>query len=358
MTRIARPTVGLEVGHSGLGNDDLGTRRRATAAMRDGLAVAMLSVAMLLGSSVAALACKVPVFRYALERWEPSPYRVVVLTADAAAAESLALPTLAGRPGRDRRLAEVRIVDAARPLEPPLAAAWAAHGATDTPVVVVQYPDQAGVRGRIAHAGPLGDDRGAALASSPARAAVAGQLAAGCSAVWILVESGDAAADAAARRTIEAQAARDREAIQLPDAAALEIDPTLLDDVRIPLGIDFGLVTVARDDPREAFLVDSLLGSEDDLRDFDAPLAFPVFGRGVVLYALVGPGITADNVAAAHAFITGDCSCVVKEQNPGFDLLLGYDWSAAVGDVLISQPPPGKESGPKLLAIPPGAAPR
>lgn len=346
---VGRRTGDRAIGHRLINRQSPGTPRSAAAA------VVVMCVVIVLGSSAATLACKVPVFRYALERWEPAPYRVVVLTADAAAAESLALPALAGRPGRDRRLAEVRVVDAARPLEEPLAAAWAAHGGPDTPVVVVRYPNQAGVRGRVAHAGPLGDDRGAVLASSPARDAVARQLAAGCSAVWILVESGDAAADAAARRVIEAQAAHDRKAIRLPDAAALEIDPALLGDVRIPLGIEFGLVTVARDDPREAFLVDSLLGSEDDLRDFDAPLAFPVFGRGVVLYALVGPGITADNVAAAHAFITGDCSCVVKEQNPGFDLLLGFDWDAAVGDVLISQPPPGKGSGPQLVPIPAGS---
>ena len=44
--------------------------------------------------------------------------------------------------------------------------------------------------------------------------------------------------------------------------------------------------------------------------------------RGVVLHALVGRGITPENIEDAHTFITGACSCVVKEQNPGFDLLL------------------------------------
>ncbi len=126
---VGRRTGDRAIGHRLINRQSPGTPRSAAAA------VVVMCVVIVLGSSAATLACKVPVFRYALERWEPAPYRVVVLTADAAAAESLALPALAGRPGRDRRLAEVRVVDAARPLEVPLAAAWAAHGGPDTPVV-------------------------------------------------------------------------------------------------------------------------------------------------------------------------------------------------------------------------------
>lgn len=332
-------------------------RRRAASICRRGFVV-LAAAAVIVGGRTAAHACKVPVFRYAVERWKPAAYEVIVLTDDAAAVSDLSLPAaVAGKPPA-QWLPDVRVVSPERPLEQPLAAAWQVQGGAGTPVLVLRYPQQSRLCGRIAHAGRLGDLDGAAIVSSPVRDAVAGRLAAGCSAVWILVESGDAAADAAARRTLEEQLARDRQTLQLPDAAALEVDAALLEDVRIPLRIDFELVTVRRDDPREEVLVNCLLGSEDDLRDFDAPIAFPVFGRGVVLYALVGPGITADNVAAAHAFITGDCSCTVKEQNPGFDLLLGFDWDRAVGDVLISQPPPDRQTTPQLLAIPPGAAGR
>jgi hypothetical protein len=49
---------------------------------------------------------------------------------------------------------------------------------------------------------------------------------------------------------------------------------------------------------------------------------------------------------------------VVKEQNPGFDLLLDVDWAAAVGDVLVSDPPSSVGTKPKLLTIPSGARPR
>jgi len=121
--------------------------------------------------------------------------------------------------------------------------------------------------------------------------------------------------------------------------------------------MQFSTITVRRDDPAEQFLINSLLRSEDDLLDFDEPLAFPVFGQGRVLYALVGKGISTATVRAASQFIGGPCSCQVKNQNPGFDLLLDYDWTKAVGDVLISEPietVDTEANAPRLLTIPPG----
>lgn len=323
-------------------------------AVRCGLALA----AVIAGAGTAA-ACKVPVFRYALERWAPAPYHVVVLARGGLPATD---PRLAGLGAGGRRpVATLEVVDAAGPLADGLAEAWAAHGGGGGPVAVVHYPRSPAVRGRgaggrrVAHVAPLDERTAGLLRSSPVRARVAEHLAAGAAAVWILVETGAAEADRAAREALGAALAHERDTIRLPDAAELEIDPAVLGRVRIPLAIDFPLVTVARDDPREALLVDCLLGSEDDLRDFAEPIAFPVFGRGVVLHALVGRGITAENVAAANAFITGACSCVVKEQNPGFDLPLDVDWDAAVGDVLVSEPPAATGTAPKLLTIPPGS---
>ena len=326
--------------------------------------VAIVIVGAITGT---ATACKVPVFRYALERWTPAPYRIVVLAAggmprtDPRLAGGLAGGS-AGLAGAGRRpIATLDVVDASQPLEGELAAAWAAHGDRG-PVAVVHYPRLAPASrgrgdgfGRVAHAAPLDEQTAAGILSSPARTQIARHLAAGAAAVWVLLETSDAAANAAARQTLEQALNRDRDTIRLPDATELEIDPAVLEQVRIPLGIDFPLVRVARDDVREAFLVDCLLGSEEDLRDYDEPIAFPVFGRGVVLHAIVGWGITADNVEAANAFITGACSCVVKEQNPGFDLLLDVDWDAAVGDVLVSEPPAPTGTAPKLLTIPPGS---
>ena len=168
---------------------------------------------------------------------------------------------------------------------------------------------------------------------------------------------GREADDEAALKRLKQQLAADSKWLEVPSAEELEVKPEVLQKVKIPLKMQFSTITVRRDDPAEQFLINSLLRSEDDLLDFDEPLAFPVFGQGRVLYALVGKGISTATVRAASQFIGGPCSCQVKNQNPGFDLLLDYDWTKAVGDVLISEPietVDTEANAPRLLTIPPG----
>ncbi len=95
--------------------------------------------------------------------------------------------------------------------------------------------------------------------------------------------------------------------------------------------MEFSSIEVSRDEASESVLVKMLLGSEPDLAETAAPMAFPVFGRGRVLYALVGAGIKPDMIMKACSFIVGPCACEIKSENPGFDLLLTADWESGAG---------------------------
>jgi hypothetical protein len=57
------------------------------------------------------------------------------------------------------------------------------------------------------------------------------------------------------------------------------------------------------------------------------PLLVPVFGRGRALgiLPLSGP-LNVLRIEDMAVFISGPCSCQVKEENPGFDLLLAAAW--------------------------------
>ena len=92
------------------------------------------------------------------------------------------------------------------------------------------------------------------------------------------------------------------------------------------------MVRVSNTNPEEEIFVKMLLGTEPDLASFHAPLAFPVFGRGRVLYALAGKGINHKLIKTACNAIIGWCSCTIKEDNPGTDLLFMADWEKAIGD--------------------------
>jgi hypothetical protein len=164
------------------------------------------------------------------------------------------------------------------------------------------------------------------MTDSPMRREIAKRILEGETAVWILLESGDAAADGAAAATLARELPPLEKSLKLPEHA--DGDPPLLSD--LPLRVSFSTLKLRRDDPAERFLVDMLLQSEPDLVTPAKPTVFPVFGRGRALWALVGAGINKDQIEKTGAFLVGACSCIVKEENPGVDLLVTMDWEGAL----------------------------
>lgn len=309
----------------------------------------------LLATSV--LACQVPVFRYALERWSADKYEVWIvhdgiLDATSQALvdklKSLALPNNANL--------EIQTVPSSDLREKRLVELWKTRIENDKPLIVVLYPRSAReVPDRILAALSFTELHVNQILHSPVREQIAQRLSSGQSAVWIFIPSGNATQDAAALKLLNARMTVNRERLTVPTAEELEIEPAILARSKIPLRIEFTIVTLERKDSREAFLLESLMKSESEL-DATQPLAFPVFGRGRVLYALVGAGIISENIDAACQFMAGPCSCQVKNQNPGFDLLINSDWDAAVAGSIISAAIPEDDAEPRLLSIPPGRA--
>ncbi len=105
--------------------------------------------------------------------------------------------------------------------------------------------------------------------------------------------------------------------------------------------LKLAVLKLARTDPAEKWLVDSLLSIEPDLRQSKyakSPMVFAVYGRGRAMPPYLDKGITAENLAECVTFLTGPCSCMVKEQNPGVDLLVRRDWDA-VAEALAANDP-------------------
>jgi hypothetical protein len=169
----------------------------------------------------------------------------------------------------------------------------------------------------------------------------------------VLLESGKRERDAAAAEALRAQEKTMRTSLGPPPSDGGPDDGTPRPEAAS--SVAFPVVRVARDDPAERALVEVLLSSEADLRGRDEPMVFPVFGRGRVLYALVGAGINADNLRQAAAFLTGGCYCTVKRQAPGVDLLLSADWGAATP--APDEPPPAAPTAGEPPASAPVAAP-
>lgn len=275
----------------------------------------------------AVLACQVPVFRYALERWEPSPYRMVLTTPATGLSESekAALETL-----RSASTTMNLVLDETAPTQ-------------EGPAATLQLfnPHQQRESGQPpVWESALTQEAIAALADSPLRQELRQRLLAGQSAIWLLLECGDAEKDAAALRTLEESLLAAQEKIELPEGVITQEQATNATDPKVresadilysdlPLAVTFSTLRLSRDNPAEQALLAMLLQVEPDLADFtDEPMAFAIFGRGRALEPLIGGGVTEENILEAASYLCGACSCEIKEQNPGMDLLLTADWSA------------------------------
>jgi hypothetical protein len=88
-----------------------------------------------------------------------------------------------------------------------------------------------------------------------------------------------------------------------------------------------------------------MLSVEPQLAARETPIVVPVFGRGRALCALPESQITPKVMREMLEFLTGACSCEVKEMNPGLDLLMTANWEEVAGAKRYSDPPPASLLG-------------
>jgi hypothetical protein len=306
-------------------------------------------VVLLLGlASTEARACSIPVFRYALERWAPSPYEVYVFHRG---------PLDAGAVRRAGQLKQstasanftLTLADVSGKLRPQMDRVWRQSGRPEAlPRVVVFFPDEDD-NASPAWSGPLDEPSVRRLLDSPLRRRLVSLLTGGESVVWLLLTSGDRKADDEAGRMLQRELARLQDVLKLPEQAGA--DPELRSSV--PLRVSFPVVRLAREQVEEAFLVSTLLASEEGLVKAAGPIVFPIFGRGRVLMALHGEQLVPTHIERWASFLCGACSCRVKEGNPGVDLLIGANWDELLETPEEKATMPGK---PAITAppIPPG----
>jgi hypothetical protein len=304
------------------------TTRSASAAF---LALVLCSVAL------TALACTVPVFRYALERWPSDRYEIMLVHNGPLDEELSGLIDTLETQARDYAFdANIWLTKIDVATEDGAAQAREALGEipAELPLIAVTAPatpsgGEAG--GQVVWRAPFTAESLRRVLESPIRREIGKRILEGDSAVWILLESGDAKADEAAAEMLEGMLDEAEQQLVLPEIAPQDEKYLTTGEGAPDLKIQFSTIRLARDNAEEAFLVETLLRSEGDLKDFDTPIAFPIYGRGRALYALVGAGINENNIAEACMFLTGACSCEVKDLNPGTDLLMAVDWEGLMG---------------------------
>ena len=310
------------------------------ATTRAGLIAAGLCLSVLAAGPVSA--CDTPVFRYALERWPPDLYETIVFYRQALLpAEKKIADAFAEKSANEDAPANmvVRAVDVSAEMDAFSAAIWKQCTTDKLPLVAVCYPRWMG-RAFIAWSSPLNDSAVKIATDSPVRRQVVKHLVGGATAVWVLLECGDKKKNEQAAKTVQAELKKLEDELELP-VRQPPMGPFADEEPPGPaLKIEFPIVRLSRKDAAEAAFVKMLLRTEEDLEDeySGEPIVFPIFGRGRALFALVGKGIRQDNIEDACFFLIGRCSCQVKQQNPGVDMLMAADWEAAFEEVQYAAP--------------------
>jgi hypothetical protein len=159
---------------------------------------------------------------------------------------------------------------------------------------------------------------------SPVRQELVKRLLAGDSTVFVVVESADKGANEAAFAVLEKRIRYLEQVIRLP-----LIDPNDPSSKLGPgpaLALKYSVLRINASLASEATLLAMLAGPRSELEKSTEPWIAVVFGRGRVLGAWRAADFQDDEIEEVCLFLAGACSCQVKRQNPGWDLLLQCDW--------------------------------
>ncbi len=86
------------------------------------------------------------------------------------------------------------------------------------------------------------------------------------------------------------------------------------------------VVELSRNSREESHFASFLLNVEDDLKGIQEPMLFGIFGRFKALEPLLGRGISKENIGLMIDFLTAECSCLIKDDLPGTDMLFTNNW--------------------------------
>lgn len=289
--------------------------------------------------------CQVPVFRYALERWKNDPYQIFVIADGELEGEAKSAFDLLRELEVDETSPANVLVEPVNLQDDRDEKTFRNHLKEQNiqlPAIFVYYSEDKLTYSPI-WAGAASIQNANAIVDSPIRKEVMSRILKGDSAIWLMVESGNREEDDSAFKKMGEYLKIAEKELELPEgvigaararealAAGQFIDETNVLDSEIELKLAFSRLRMSRDSANEEPFLEMLLHMESDLKDLKGqPMFFPIFGKGRALEPLIGEGIDKDNVLDYCSYITGACSCEVKKQNPGIDLLTRLDWIGAM----------------------------
>lgn len=287
-------------------------------------------------------ACQVPVFRYALERWESDKYQLFLVTPRTLTEQERAEVDSFKKTLPDTNLTFTEI-NVSTISEADLWKLPEINTSISSPQLFLFHPEKLNQTTPIANL-PLSAHSLNTIIDSPARNSIVKSLVAGDSAVWVILHNNDEEKAAEVQKALDLHIGKAANSIQLPEGIVGTnerdqiTDQTDLEDVlrsSIPLKIAFSSKTLDSNAAGEEVFVATLLENlPASIRELSEPLIIPVFGRGRKITPILASELSYTTILSGSQYLCGACSCQVKEQNPGVDLLIHENWPAHLTDGL------------------------
>ncbi|MEZ6141834.1 MAG: hypothetical protein R3B84_14780 [Zavarzinella sp.] len=282
-----------------------------------------------------ATACSIPVFRYALERWQPASFQVVIFHDQEISEKDRTVFSSALKPGGEVAdkmpttlapwgiNATVHQVDLRKPLTKDAQAIYDRLPPNITlPYVVVRDPSVVDTPALLWQGGLQKIDF-QEIFTNKVRTQIASTLTRGNVAVLVVKPGPDAAENNRLRTLLNDTIPKLEKTIDLPMPSA--DGPQLLSAMPLYVGIE--VVWLDDSTNKDLIFERNLLNLENDLDRHRGSIVFPIFGRGRALCALYGKDLEkSSEIESAIKFLCRACSCQVKELNPGIDLLIQHPW--------------------------------
>ncbi len=292
------------------------------------------STTILILAATLATACQVPVFRYALERWESDDYQLFLVTPKPLTPTQTQQVTEFQKKLNHTNL-KLDILDTSRLTDAQLWKLPDIDTSATTAQLALYYPKSSKNKSPILTV-PFTPENLATIIESPARRDIVKHIINGSSCVWILIHQGKADDAQKIQSQLNTHLRQAEKAITIPDGIIGTAERhkitgnTDLEDVlrsAIPLKISFTSLLIDRSDPAESpFIATLLANSPPAIRQGKETLIIPVFGRGRQLPPMPASRLGYQPILNGCKYLCGACSCQVKEQNPGFDLLIRENW--------------------------------
>ncbi len=291
-----------------------------------------------------ALPCNTPVNRYALYKWHASPYYIFHLRKGGDDSKGKPIQEglkkfftsddheAQGEKAEGKKVTNFSYVaididnqEEFTQLPPKIRHSLQSVDESKYPFYLVVNP-----RGREVYRGDLEVKDLALMADSPARQKMAKHLHDGCDGVLFFLPNEDKEASKKASEEVDKviKLVAPKEEGKKEEKKATSLDELIQGTDELsdsPLNVT--RITLDRKDPAEKWFIRFLYACEDmEEEDLKEPMVYAAYGRGRIMEPYLGGGIIADNLLMVIRFINGPCSCQVKDENPGVDLLTTWDW--------------------------------